>query len=199
MIGRLTGTIADQGLDGSIILDIAGVGYELFVPQRSLGIPDQEKTFHVHTHVREDSLTLFGFETSEDRVAFRALLGVSNVGPKSALAILGSMDAHQLANAIAREDKNALKGIPGVGKKTIERIFLDLQGKLIASAGAKAVRPAVRVPQKTLAQGPSAAVIGALVQMGYRRNEAERAVSALEPEEGKSVEELLRHALGALS
>ncbi|MEM9073054.1 MAG: Holliday junction branch migration protein RuvA [Myxococcota bacterium] len=197
MIGRLTGKVADRGMDGTVILDVAGVGYELFVPVLAMSrlTEGDDATLHVHTHAREDVLALYGFETVDDRRAFRALLGVSNIGPKSALAILGALDAPQLADAIAREDRAALKGIPGVGKKTIERIFLDLKDKLLVYGKAGTPRPNVTKP-KALPTGPLATVIAALVQMGYRRGEAERAVEGLD--ETRPVEELLRDALGAL-
>jgi len=196
VIGRLTGVLAEIGLDGTVIIDVGGVGYEVFVPLGA-GIDEgDEITLHVHTHVREDALALFGFRTDTDRAAFRALLGVYNVGPKSAMAILGALDAHQLADAIAREDRTALKGIPGVGKKTIERIFLDLRDKLFVGAKAGKARPNVHRP-KPAPEGPAATVIAALVQMGYKRVEAERAIESIEITD-KPVEEILRDALGAL-
>ena len=127
MIGTITGTIAHRDADGSVIVDVHGVGYEVFLPAGAAGRvelePAQPVSFHVHTHVREDTLTLFGFATADDRAAFRALLKVSSIGPKLALSILGVMNASELHDAIARQDKTAFKGISGVGKKTVERIL----------------------------------------------------------------------------
>ncbi len=197
MIGRLTGVLAEIGLDGTVIVDVAGVGYEVFVPLGASVSEGDPITLHIHTHVRAEALALYGFQTDTDRAAFRALLGVSNVGPKSAMAILGALDAHQLADAIAREDRTALKGIPGVGKKTVERIFLDLRDKLFVGAKAGKPRPNVQRPKPTTPEGPAATVIAALMQMGYKRFEAERAVESIELAE-KPVEEILRDALGAL-
>src|SRR5690606_32894863 len=130
VIGRLSGSCVEHMEDGAVILEVGGVGYEIFVPLGAMGRLPSEGTItvQVHTHVREEAITLYGFATEEDKRAFRALLGVSSVGPKLALAILGRLDADALAEAIAREDKAALKGISGVGAKTVERIMLDLKG-----------------------------------------------------------------------
>ncbi len=198
MIGRLSGVIAEVNLDGTVIVDVGGVGYELHVPIGMRLVEGEEATLHVHTHAREDALVLYGFATGDDRRAFRALLGVSNIGPKSALAILGALDAHKLADAIAREDRAALKGIPGVGKKTIERIFLDLRDKLVAYGRAGKPRPNVQRARPAELTGPAETVIAALVSMGYRRGEAERALEGLDLSEERPIEEILRDALGAL-
>lgn len=195
MIGRLEGTVVEVPDDGTIVLDVGGVGYEVFVPLSSLVRlrGGESLTLHVHTHAREDALTLFGFPTRADKGAFRKLLGVSNVGPKLALAILGTLDAHQLALAVSREDRAALKGIPGVGKKTIERILLDLKDKLVVRPGAAAAS-ADAVPPP--AEGTLGNVVQALVQMGYKRAQAERAVEGLDPEQ--DVASALRQALAKL-
>ena len=202
MIGRITGTIAHRETDGSVIVDVQGVGYEVFLPAGAAGRvesePGQSVSFHIHTHVREDALTLFGFATADDRAAFRALLKVSSIGPKLALAIIGVMNASELQDAIARQDKAAFKGISGVGKRTVERILLDLQDKLdFASSGKTGVRLRA-VPG--IASSTSDKVVGALVNMGYKRTEAEAAVgSAISVSDDENVEGLLRAALSALS
>src|SRR5215469_16528161 len=125
MIGRLAGKVVAQEADGSIVLDVAGVGYELATPLGTLGRvrPDDrdQVTLWVHTHVREDALALYGFADEGERFAFRTLLGVSNVGPKIALAVLGALPAAELALAVAKQDLASLKGISGVGKKIAER------------------------------------------------------------------------------
>lgn len=199
MIGRLTGILGDHGIDGSVILDVAGVGYEVHVPIGALGrLPEgSEITLHVHTHVREDAFQLFGFDSVEGKQAFRALLGVSNVGPRLALAILGTLEPQSLAQAIAVQDRNAFKGIPGVGKKTVERILLDLDGKLVVHGSAPIARPITKAPERPAPSGPAGEVVMLLVGMGYKRPEAERAVEALELE-GKDLQTLLREALAAL-
>lgn len=200
MIGRLTGTVVDQGLDGTILLDVNGVGYEVLLPMGTLGrlgASDEPVTIHVHTHAREDALLLYGFESADDKAAFRALLGVSSVGPKSAMAVLGSLDAEALARAVETDDRAALKGIPGVGKKTIERILLDLKGKIVLR-GMMALTPQASPRRSASTMGGTAGqVVGLLTSMGYKRAEAESAVAALETE-GKSTEELLRDALRSM-
>jgi len=202
VIGRLSGTIEHREADGSVIVDVNGVGYEVFLPLGAAGRAGSERgatvSLHIHTHVREDAMTLFGFATAEDRAAFRALLKVSSIGPKLALAIIGVMNAAELQHAIARQDKTAFRGITGVGKRTVERILVDLEGKLdFASSGKTGVRLRA-VPSAAGSAGD--AVVGALVQMGYKRSEAEAAVgNASGPSSDGNVEGLLRAALSALS
>lgn len=203
MIGRLRGVIADRLPDGSCIVDVGGVGYELFVPLGALGrlpAPPEEVTLHVHTHVREDALSLFGFARAEDRTAFRTLLGISKVGPKLALAILSGMDARALAAAVASHDKARFTNIPGVGKRTAERLLMELQDKLgFVSLAASA--PAARVGRApaTGETGPLAQVTALLVSTGFKPPEADRAVAAIADEaEGQSVETLLARALRQL-
>ncbi|MEM9729992.1 MAG: Holliday junction branch migration protein RuvA [Myxococcota bacterium] len=205
MIGRLKGTIEHREADGSVIVDVGGVGYEVFLPIGAAGRvgsePGQPVTLHVHTHVREDAMTLFGFTTAHDRAAFRALLKVSSIGPKLALAILGVMNASELRDAIARHDKAAFKSISGVGRKTIERLLVDLQDKLDFAADAPTGVRLRAVPART--DSTTDTVVGALVQMGYKRSEAEAAVGNVAAptgtEDGQNVEGLLRAALAALS
>src|SRR5580704_4568150 len=134
MIGRLTGKVIAQEADGSIVLDVGGVGYELAAPLGTLGrarIDDTGRvTLWVHTHVREDALALYGFADEGERAAFRALLGVSNVGPRIAVAVLGALPAADLSRAVARRDLSALTSVSGVGKKIAERLLLELRDKL---------------------------------------------------------------------
>lgn len=203
MIGRLTGLVLDRGADGAIVLDVNGVGYEVFVPLGTLGklSTTERVTLHVHTHVREDALVLYGFATAEDRAAFRTLLGVSSVGPKLALAVLSHLSAKELASAIAREDRNAFKGIPGVGKKIVERLALELKDKigLFASASSAGSLPAATTVSMPRPSGPLGSVAGMLVSMGFRPSEADRAVAAIAPHaEGKDTGTLVREALAAL-
>ncbi len=201
MIGRLTGTVVDQGLDGTVLLEVNGVGYEVLLPMGTLGrlgASEGPISVHVHTHAREDALLLYGFESADDKAAFRSLLGVSNVGPKSALAILGSLDAPALHRAVETDDRGALKGIPGVGKKTIERILLDLKGKIVLR-GSMELGVATAAPRRSASTmgGIAGQVVGLLTAMGYKRPEAEQAVGALETED-KTTEELLREALRSM-
>lgn len=202
VIGRLTGIIVEQTIDGACVVDVHGVGYEVYVPLGSLGrlpcAPDVA-TLHVHTQMREDSLTLYGFATLEDRSAFRTLLSVNGIGPKLALGIMSSMSAYELADAIQRGDKHRFKGVSGVGKKIVERLVLELKDKLTFTASAP-FTPARVAASASALPGPLSAVHGALVQMGYRPNEADVALQKIEPlAEGKATEQLLREALAVLA
>ena len=204
MIGRLRGVVAERGEDGSCVIDVAGVGYEVFVPLGTLGrlpAPPQETTLHVHTHVREDQLVLYGFASTHDREAFRTLLSVAGVGPKIAIGILSVLDANELAAAVQRGDTERLRGIPGVGKKTTERLVLELKDKLAIAAGAgsgAAPRPAAR--NGYAANDPLGLVASALVNMGFKPVEADRAVAHVAPTaDGKPIETLLREALSSLA
>lgn len=206
MIGRLRGAIVQQGLDGLVILEVGGVGYEVHVPLGTVGrLPEggaAEATLHIHTHVREDALILYGFDTPEDKAAFRALLTVNSIGPKLALAILSALSAPELAQAIAREEKAAFKGISGVGSKTVERILLDLKDKLLfVPTNTATPRAAVRKPSAPAVTGVAVQVVGALVQMGYKRPDAERAVETVTERDqvDRPLEAVLRDALATLS
>jgi Holliday junction DNA helicase RuvA len=202
MIGRLTGKVVADSADG-LVLDVGGVGYEVAVPLGTLGRlrPDEtgRVTLWIHTHVREDALSLYGFADDADRSAFRALLGVSNVGPRIAVAVLGALPAVELSRAIARQDGAALKGISGVGKKIADRLLLELRDKLPAVASAPAsggsAAPAVHVPSTGEER-----LRGMLTGMGFRPAEADRAVTALGPRAGNEpIEALLREALALLA
>lgn len=201
MIGRLRGRVLSDEVD-VVVLDVQGVGYEVTVPLGTLGRASSgdagEVTLFVHTHVREDVFSLFGFATDVDRLAFRVLIGVSSVGPRTAIAVLSALPAGELARAIASKDVGKLTSIPGIGKKTAERLVLELRDKLPASAlssttktGAAAAQPAAHSAE---------VLLSALVRMGYKAQEAERAVSAM----GGRAEELplpeaLREALALLA
>lgn len=203
MIGRLVGILVERGLDGACVIDVSGVGYEVLVPIGTLGkLPQGTElvTLHVHTHVREDEITLYGFATLEDRAAFRVLLSVSGIGPRLAIAVLSALDAKELARAIARDDRAAFKGISGVGKKTVERILLELKDKLIvspSSAGSLISPVPTSAPRRA---GVLGTVVATLIQLGYKPSEAERAAAALEDHsQDKTVEQLLRDALAVLA
>lgn len=201
MLARLRGLVIETDETGACVVDVAGVGYEVHVPLRIVSrfpAPPEEVTLHIHTHVREDAFSLFGFTTPEDRFAFRALMAVSGVGPRLALAVLSDVSSSELSVAIARGDKKRLQAISGVGKKLAERLVLEMRDKLpVPSASsmradvndAKPARPIVGDALQTATE--------ALVQMGFSRGEAERAVAGLDPSE--PVEAVLRKALAALA
>jgi len=201
MIGRLTGKVVAQDADGFVVLDVGGVGYEVAAPLGTLGrvrADDEGRvTLWVHTHVREDTLALYAFSDERERMAFRALLGVSNVGPKIAVAVLGALPAAELARAIARQDLTAFKGVPGVGRKIAERLLLELRDKLPEGEATVATEP----PKPgRVAQSGDEQLRGALTGMGFRPVEADRAIAAMGPRlQSGSLEELLREALALLA
>lgn len=203
MIGRLTGRVMEEA-DGTTVLDVRGVGYELVTPIGTIGRvsadPEGNVTLFVHTHVREDQLALFGFASDADRLAFRTLIGVSSVGPKTAIAVLSALPAHELGEVIARKELKKLTSISGIGKKTAERLLLELKDKLPVL---HAAAPAPRSERTSAASAPSSSgelLARALVNMGYKAAEADRAVEQLG---GKVAElelpDLLREALAVLS
>lgn len=202
MIGRLVGKIVEDSADGTVVVDVRGVGYEVTVPLGSVGrmTPDAEGavTVFVHTHVREDALLLYGFASRDERAVFEKLISVSNIGPKIALSILGSLSVSELASAIARGETNKLTAVPGVGKKTAERIVLELKDKLLAPA---ASLPLAAPPPKAAARTQKAELLhGALTRMGYRPAEADRAVTALGSRvEAEPLADLVREALAVLT
>lgn len=204
MIGRLTGKVLAEEADGTLVVDAGGVGYEVTVPLGTLGRAQVDDAgnvvLFVHTHVREDALALFGFATGDDRLAFRTLIGVSNVGPKTAIAVLSALPAPELARAIAQKDLGRLTSISGIGKKTAERLILELRDKLPLAADT-AASPRPSPAPKREKQRPAELLIGALTNMGYRAQEAERAAAALEDrvEGGAPIGELLREALAILA
>lgn len=206
MIGRLTGKVIEED-DGTTVVDVRGVGYELVCPLGTIGRADRDDDDHatlfVHTHVREDALQLFGFASEGDRLAFRTLIGVSNVGPKMAISVLSALPAKELAQAIARKELASLTNIPGIGKKTAERLLLELKDKLPLLTGPAPISTAGTLPRELPpeARRDNAGMLQrALINMGYRATEADRAVEKL----GDRVNELelavlLREALAILA
>jgi Holliday junction DNA helicase RuvA len=204
MIGRLTGKVIEED-DGTTVLDVNGVGYELVVPIGTIGRckadPEGRMTFFVHTHVREDQFSLFGFASDGDRLAFRTLIGVSSVGPKTAIAVLSALPAHDLAQAIARKELGKLTSISGIGKKTAERLLLELKDKLPILEG-----QAPRTDASSAAVAPprpssNADLLSrALVNMGYKTGEADRAIEHLGVKASDlPLPDLLKEALAFLS
>lgn len=198
MIGRLVGKVVFDAVD-AVVVDVGGVGYEITVPLGALGrapkSADGNVTLVIHTHVREDDISLYGFATDIDRFAFRTLISVSNVGPRTALAVLGSMTAEELARAIARKDVGKLTSIPGIGKKTAERLVLEIAGKLPVIAGEP--QPGIEVVPPRAAQAD--VLLGALTKMGYRPSEAERAIAQMNDIDGKPLADSLKEALALLA
>jgi Holliday junction DNA helicase RuvA len=206
LIGRLAGRIVEESADGAVVLDVGGVGYEVTVPLGTVGRatldPSGPVTLFVHTHVREDAFLLYGFASKEDRAAFRALIGISNIGPKIAVSILSALTANEIALVVTRGETGRLTAIPGVGKKTAERIILELKDKLTAApAAAAAAAVAAGSAQKPASAGSKGELLlSALTRMGFRPAEAERAVSGLGARvETEPLGDLVREALALLS
>jgi Holliday junction DNA helicase RuvA len=204
MIGRLTGKIVARESDGGVVLDVAGVGYELATPLGTIGRAPMDDVGHVtlwvHTHVREDALALYGFADEVERSAFRALLGVSNVGPKIAVAVLGTLPAIELARAIQRRDLVALTAVPGIGKKIAERLLLELRDKLPTAPAAVSVERDASAGVPVRVTGAGERLKTALTGMGFKPVEADRAVAALENRVGVApLEDVLREALALLA
>jgi Holliday junction DNA helicase, RuvA subunit len=199
MIAYLEGQLHEVGQD-SIVLLVGGVGYLLHVSKPTLQqLPalGAKVSLQVHTVVREDSFSLYGFRRSHERELFLKLLQVSGIGPKVALTILSGLDVHDFAEAIGREDLVRLTAIPGIGKKTAERLILELKDKMIGFlAQASREDPQyVPAPLSTVAEE----AISALVNLGYTRQEAQKALQSLPKNSELPLEVLLREGLKALS
>ncbi|HEX2711296.1 MAG TPA: Holliday junction branch migration protein RuvA [Candidatus Acidoferrales bacterium] len=200
MIGHLRGKLVDKR-PNQVLVDVSGVGYQVNIPLSTfyaLGELRDEITLLVHTHLREDSLALYGFLTAREKQFFELLLSASGVGPALALRILSGMSVDELVPAIRQSDLARLTRIPGVGKKTAERIVVELRDKLAAM---EASQPERAEPTERTAL--EADVVSALLNLGYDRRTAEKAVEQAQRDGGTSVrgsfEELLRATLQQLS
>lgn len=196
MIGLLTGRIVDDDVEGRVVLDVGGVGYEVLVPLGTLGRTGPRSgpvTLHVHTHVREDALVLFGFSSAVEKSVFRLLIDVPNVGPGLALRVLGAVTVAELQRAVDAGDVGALVRVKGIGKKTAELLVLQLQERLPRVA----VPPGSEVASSTASK--AARLVGALTNMGYRPAEAERAVASLGDALDEPLSDLLKRALASLA
>lgn len=195
MIARLSGNLAEVA-DGEVVVDVGGVGYLVHLSRlsaASLPARGEPVALRVFTHVREDALDLFGFSSEEEEAVFRALIDVKGVGPRAAQNILSGIEARELAQAVAGGDVARLTKVPGVGKKTAERLVVELKDRLATLA--RASGPARAAPEADALEQ----LRTALVNLGYRAPQADGAVEALrEAAEGKRLDELLREALKLL-
>jgi holliday junction DNA helicase RuvA len=195
MIGRIAGTLLEKN-PPQILVDAGGVGYELDVPMSTFyNLPANGEKVALVTHlvVREDAHLLFGFLTQEERALFRQLLKISGVGARTALAILSGLSVSELAQAVALQETGRLVKVPGIGKKTAERLLLELKGKMPVSGGA---------PEKVGAGGTaipntSSDILNALLALGYSEREALSAMKTLT--DGVSVSDGIRQALKSLA
>jgi Holliday junction DNA helicase RuvA len=204
MIAHLSGTLRAKHAT-SVIVDVGGVGYEVTIPVTTfydLGEPNSPVQLRIYTHVREDALQLFGFRTERERELFTLLISVSGIGPKSAVAMLSGMSADEIVTAIRQNNYARLTSIPGVGRKTAERLVIELRDKMAQLSG-----PAL---EQELAAGASGSpqsedalredTLAALLQLGFPKPAAEKAINGAMQEGGDlSVETLLRRSLRQLS
>ena len=205
MIAHLSGTLLAKHAT-SVIVDVAGVGYEVTIPVTTfydLGEPNTPVRLRIYTHVREEALQLFGFRTERERELFTLLISVSGIGPKSAVAMLSGMSADEIVTAIRTNNYARLTSIPGVGRKTAERMVIELRDKMAALSS-----PAL---EEEIASGSAAAAaqsedalredtLAALLQLGFPKPAADKAINGAMQEGGElSVETLLRRSLRQLS
>jgi Holliday junction DNA helicase RuvA len=197
MIASISGKLRRKGTD-YLVVDVSGVGYQVQVPLSTYcGIPEQgeDVSLHIHTHLREDSLSLFGFLTEAEKDMFLLLMGVSGIGPKLALAVLSSLSVADLSCAIGASDDARLCAIPGIGKKTAARMVLELKDKMSHLAPSMTASSTVSAPGPDIARD----VISALVGLGYKKPQAEETVRRIgERRPGLPIESLIREALSEL-
>jgi Holliday junction DNA helicase RuvA len=193
MIARLRGQIADKQ-PNRLIVDVAGVGYDVQVPLSTFYVAADvggEMALRVHTHVREDQLALYGFATEVELVMFERLSGISGIGPKLALSVLSGIEPRELAGAIQRNDVARLTAIPGVGKKTAERMCVELRDRIPKSIEAAAASPGDSLRDD---------LVSALANLGYHRQAIDKSLDKLVITTGdQRFEEVLRAALKDLS
>lgn len=190
MIGKLTGTLAEKN-PPQVLVDCHGVGYEVDVPMSTFynlpGVGDKVSLL-THFVVREDAQILFGFGSAGEREAFRQLIKISGVGPRTALAVLSGMSVGDIAQAVTQQDAGRLVKIPGIGKKTAERLLLELKGKVGADLG---------LPGGAVVDDAQADILQALVALGYSDKEAQAALKSLPKD--VSVSDGIKQALKALA
>lgn len=198
MIASITGRLTRKATD-YLIVDVGGVGYQVFVPLSTYyGIPEGGEVvgLHIHTHLREDSLTLFGFLSQREKDLFQLLIGVSGVGPKLALVILSSLSVEELMGAFHASDDSRLCSVPGIGKKTAARMVLEIKDKIrdfLPETVPQGQPPAADI------QNDTDDAVSALVNLGYKKPLAEDAIrQARQGGPGRTVQELIREALNGL-
>ena len=197
MIAHLKGTLVEKTPEW-VIVDAGGVGYQAFIPLSTFyQLPGSSETvaLHIHTRLREDSLRLFGFVSVQEKQIFEVLVGINKVGPKLALAILSGLSLEELWTAVSENNVARLSAIPGVGRKTAERLALELRDKLTAPTG-DAATPASARPGNPLRDD----ALSALVNLGYKKQHAEKTLDKLcEETQPDSIETLIRDGLNLLS
>lgn len=197
MIGRLRGTLAEKQ-PPHLVLDVGGIGYEVEVPMTTLyRLPGLGETLTLHTHlvVREDAHLLYGFAEKRERELFRELIRLNGVGPKLALALMSGLEVDELVRCVQAQDTAMLVKIPGVGKKTAERLLVELKDRFKAWESMPSIAPLVVEAGLGVAVSTAESdAVSALVALGFKPQEASRAVGAIQ-ESDLSSEELIRRAL----
>ena len=200
MIAHITGTLFSKSPQ-SIVVDTAGVGYQIFIPLSTFyQLPDEmEKvSLHVYTHVREDVLQLFGFQTGIEKQLFLLLISVSGIGPKLALNILSGIGLEDLISAIVRADSERIAAVPGVGRKTSQRITLELKEKVSSLSEGMEMRP--REEARIRKKEDFDDALSALINLGYPSRSAKKAIEGvLQGDSEMNLETLLREALRNLA
>ncbi len=200
MIAHLQGVLVVKTVE-RLVVDVHGVGYQVVIPLSTYyALPDSQERVTLLTtmYVREDTMRLYGFATSEEQEVFEMLIGVSSVGPRLALNMLSNLSAADLRQVIAQAETRRLQGIPGVGRKTAERVVLELQDKMAALDLTTSASPSLMVTED---EQVTRDVMSALLNLGYRQNEAEKAVRAARAQQGGglTLEALLKEALQSLA
>jgi holliday junction DNA helicase RuvA len=198
MIARISGLLIYKSIN-YLIVDIHGIGYRVFVPLTTFyELPDesQKVTLHIHTHVKDDSINLFGFYSNEEKAVFQLLIAISGIGPKLAINILSGISAEDLIRAISREDLGRLVRIPGVGKKLAERMILELRDKVI-----KLDAPVDESISNVWADATKEDAFSALINLGYKSQAAKSALDKVinESSEPLNLQVLLKKALKHLA
>jgi len=199
MIALIRGELAYKSVD-HVIIDTGGVGYRLLIPLSTFySLPESgEVRLQVHTHVREDALLLFGFCSTSEKEMFTTLINISGIGPKLALNILSHIPVAELQGAVLAGDIKRLAALPGIGKKTAERLVLELKDKLgPVAANAALAQPHTAIP--LTASDPLADVLSALVNLGYKETQARKTLETLEVAPEVPMEDILKGALKILA
>jgi len=211
VIGRLSGTLAEK-FPPEILIECAGVGYEVTMPMTSIyALPELNEPVVIYTHfvVREDAQLLYGFANTTERKLFRLLIKVNGVGPKLALAVLSAMSADQFVSCVAHDDVSGIVKIPGVGKKTAERLLIEMRDRLkdwqiTSLTPATDAMPVQLSTEQTFVNGLNdpfrnnrGDAINALISLGYKQVQADKAVK-LVYSEGMSSEDIIRHSLKSM-
>lgn len=199
MIGRLRGTLLEKQ-PPQLLLDVSGVAYEIEAPMSTFyKLPEtgQETILHTHFSVREDAQLLFGFASTTERKLFRTLIKVNGVGPKLALTLLSSIEPEQFVQCVQQDDLNRLIKVPGVGKKTAQRLLVEMQDKLKdwdQPAGNNTIQASLQSEQGSSIPSSLEEAISALISLGYKPNDANKAVSKVK-DMAENTEDLIRFAL----